>query len=87
MGSSLPAATPKAQRFKAKVAENKRRPEVMTAQVRDEIIYRFVHTGQLTREISKGLGINHREAVERVIQRAVTTRGPMPRLVSTAKAA
>ena len=58
MRSSLPAEARKPQRFKAKVAENKRRPEVMTTQVRDEIIYRFIHTGQLTREISKGLGLD-----------------------------
>lgn len=63
--------------------EGKRKPPVreMTVQVREEIVYRFVYAGQLTREISKNLAINDREAVERVIQRALMPRRPMPALI------
>ena len=61
----------------AHVIEGKDRSRAFTHQVRDEIMYRWRYAGQTTREISRGLRLNDREAVERVIQDRLTGRGPV----------
>ncbi len=61
----------------AHVIERKQVSRAFTHQVRDEIIYRWRYAGQSTREIIRGLRINDREAVERVIQDRLTGRGPV----------
>jgi hypothetical protein len=40
-------------------------------------MYRWQYCGQLSRQISDGLRIRNREAVEAVIQRRITGRGPV----------
>ena len=57
--------------------ERKGPARAFTSRVEAEIIYRWKYVGQSTREISRGLRINDREAVERVIQDRMTGRGPV----------
>ena len=61
----------------AQVAKKKGPSRCMTLPVQAEIVYRWIHGGQITRQISDGLRIHNREAVERVIQGAINGRGPL----------
>lgn len=49
----------------------------MTPRLEEQILYRWRFCGQLTRQISDGLRIRNREAVEAVIQRRMNGRGPV----------
>lgn len=49
----------------------------MTPRLEEQIMYRWQYCGQLSRQISDGLRIRNREAVEAVIQRRITGRGPV----------
>lgn len=49
----------------------------MTPRLEEQILYRWQYCGQLSRQISDGLRIRNREAVEAVIQRRITGRGPL----------
>ena len=49
----------------------------MTPRLEEQILYRWRFCGQLSRQISDGLRIRNREAVEAVIQRRITGRGPV----------
>ncbi len=49
----------------------------MTPRLEEQIMYRWQYCGQLSRQISDGLRIRNREAVEAVIQRRITGRGPL----------
>ena len=53
---------------------------------KNEIAYRWLQRGQSTREISRGLRINDREAVEAAVRDAVTPK-PRPFVVAGKKAA
>lgn len=61
----------------AQTVERKAPARAFTAQVEDQIVYRWRFAGQTTREISRGLRLGNREAVERVIQARVNGRGPV----------
>lgn len=49
----------------------------MTPRLEEQIMYRWQYCGQLSRQISDGLRIRNREAVEAVIQRRMNGRGPV----------
>mgnify|MGYP000948503744 CR=1 FL=1 len=61
----------------AQVIERKPPARAFTAQVEEQILYRWRFAGQSTRQISRGLRLNDREAVEAVIQRRMNGRGPV----------
>lgn len=47
-------------------------------ETKNEIAYRWLQRGQFTREISRGLRINDREAVEAAVREAMTPTTPRP---------
>lgn len=66
-----------AQGADSQTVERKAPARAFTAQVEEQIVYRWRFAGQSTREISRGLRLGNREAVERVIQARVNGRGPV----------
>lgn len=61
----------------AQVIERKPPARAFTSQVEEQILYRWRFAGQSTRQISRGLRLNDREAVEAVIQDRLNGRGPV----------
>jgi len=64
------------------VIDRKPPTRAITTGLSEEILYRWLHLGQGTREISRGLRIGDRELVENELKRRVTAIGPVrpPRL-------